>query len=105
MSSLLTAVHTCLQSENETLEMTINLISIMAQTHVQLQSAKIKYLQILCNYVNKSKIVSIIISLSHVSDRHKNKLSLGINIISLDEIFNTKANICVAILEYFFCYQ
>ena len=84
----------------------------MAQTHVQLQSAKIKYLQILCNYVNKSKIVSIIISLSHVPDLYsnifsslKNKLSLGINIISLDEIFNTKANICVAILEYFFCYQ
>ena len=43
----------------------INLISIMAQTHVKLQSAKIKYL---VTMLIKEHKVSIIISLSQVGD-------------------------------------
>ena len=43
----------------------INLISIKAQTHVKLQSAKIKYLVTMLIKVHK---VSIIISLSQVGD-------------------------------------
>ena len=47
----------------------INLISIMAQTHVKLQSTKIKYL---VTMLIKALIVLLIISLSQVRDLYKN---------------------------------